>query len=198
MTILELFNLTQKGPWQTSGIDVQYRIEQYNNRLYIIFQQTSSKSDWKYNFTFPPIVYKKSPYPWRAHKGFTLLWHSVRDEILDKLAKLVTPATEIYLVGFSLGAALAILAHEDIQYHHPACYIKTFAFGAPRVAWLLPKIVKERLSGVRIFHRRGDIVQFVPPALLGYRHVGWRNRIGPIHFPWHTMHEPKEYRAYLA
>ena len=35
---------------------------------------------------------------------------------------------------------------------------------------------------------RGDIVTILPPSWLGYVHIGKRNALGKVSFPWHTNH----------
>ena len=83
--MLKPFQSLQEGPWITSGIDVQYRIECIDNVAHLYFQCTSSDSDWKHNFDFMVKPYKNMKETWFAHRGFVALWHSVRDEILAKL-----------------------------------------------------------------------------------------------------------------
>jgi len=183
----ELFDQAVCGPWHSCGLDVQYRIDGDT----LILQGTVSAQDWRDNLDFPARPYRKMPQRWYAHRGLARKWKSARDFLIGTYGPAIRR-----VVGYSQGAALAILAHEDLGYtfgEEP----ETFAFAPPRVVWLSFG-VSSRWTRCLSVIRRGDIVPMAPPALLGFRHVGTIKRIGGAALPWYTRHYMDEYRAALA
>lgn len=192
----ELFERVTHGPWTTSGLDVQYRLERDSDKLTLLFQCTSSKGDWYYNFLFFKTLYKDMAIPMYVHTGFAKLWHSVRDEIMDKLkAEAVLGAIHLTIVGYSQGAALATLAHEDVGFQLPGLTCVTIGFGAPRVIWMPSKAIKTRFASYTRATVRGDIVTMLPPPFYG--HIGKEALYGTPHLPSAERHRPGEYRLYL-
>lgn len=142
--------------------------------LYIFLQWTHGKEDWKNNFDFPAKPYKDMPKAWRAHRGFVRVWKSI-EPYIEKDVK--NPEVKsIVVVGYSHGAALAVLAHEYVWFSRPDIREKciSLAFEAPRVfcGVRVPAELKERWSNLYVFRVANDIVTHVPPALFGYKHVG--------------------------
>ncbi len=187
MTRLEVLNLCLKGPWRTSGRDVQWRLDE--NGLF--FQCTKGESDWKHNFDIAVQPYRDMPVKWYAHRGFVALWKSVEDEVMKELRG-VPPKC---IAGFSQGAALATLAHESVLYN-TGLYPQTYAFASPRVVWM-PGGVARRFIGMSNIQNHGDIVPHLPFGIMGYRHVGKIDMIGPLAIPTHLGHYPAEYRKNL-
>jgi len=180
----ELFTNCLEGPWKIAGIDTQYKI--FNKVLY--FQCSNSLMDWKRNFDFPAIPYKDQPIKWCAHKGFVWAWKLARQEILSDIEN--NPINMI--VGYSHGAALAVLAHEDLWFNNKS--IITYTFGGPRVVWMPNKKILSRWNGLTRIKLNGDIVTNLPPWLLGYKHVGIEMKLGNKHFiPKAKYHEPEQY-----
>lgn len=191
MKYLEAFNNCLKGPWKTSGLDVQYKIDD-EGRLF--FLCTSRKEDWKYNFDWFPVAvapYKNMPFPWYAHSGFVDLWRSVKDEILAEYHG----GLPTLIAGYSQGAALATLAHEAF-YFETGLFPRTLAFACPRVIWVSPGIDK-RFEGLHNIHVRGDLVYHVPLAVMGFRHVGEKEAFGPHSIIRPERHTPAAYRGAL-
>lgn len=187
----DLFKEVLEGPWETAGLDVQFRFSA--NILYL--QCSTSQEDWKANFDFPAVPYRDSPVKWKAHRGFINAWKSARDAILPHLLTIKDPL----IVGYSHGAALSVLAHEDVRFNSrdPEVRVKTVAFGCPRVVWGSYGI-DHRWEGLTRVAVSGDLVAHLPPALFGYRHVGYSHILGPKKFPWWTHHTPTEYLSYLS
>lgn len=196
MKALEMFNALQEGEWTTSGLDVQWRIRVADDGLRMLeFQQTVGESDWRHNFEIVPQCvkpYSDMEHPWRAYGGFVALWKSVRDEVVAAALDCVDAVT-----GFSQGAALAVLAKEDLSYRGMSLHLMTF--GCPRMVWgYVPDAVRARLRGIHVIVR-GDIVTMVPPALLGYRRIGVDDvRGSAFRLPSPKWHRPDEYRKALA
>lgn len=185
------------GAWNTSGLDVQWKIildENQNPTLY--FQYTTSKADWLENFKvwlagIPRKPYKSMPKLWFAHTGFTEMWKSCREDIRSQLK---CPPNRI--VGFSQGSGLALLAAEDF-YFTDGVMPETIAFGCPRVFWFPPKELSERLDVTRI-STHNDLVTKIPLWLIGFVHVGTEHVIGPKRWFWSAKaHQPEYYLSIL-
>jgi hypothetical protein len=173
--ILDVFKSTIAGPWETAGADVQFRIDGCS----IYFQGSVSGEDWKTNFNFPVKPYRDMPAPWLAHGGFVKAWKSARETIMPRIKDF----RSVYIFGYSLGGAMAQLCHEDIAFNYPGMTTYSYTFGSPRVFYLPPRAIRERLYGHIRFHNVGDIVPHMPPAIMGYRHAGADVSVGSLgHF----------------
>ena len=87
------------------------------------------------NFDFPARAYKNGEDKWRVHRGFLRVWKAMRNDIervvIDTLNE-HEEIVEIVCVGYSHGAAIALLATEDMQYLFGEYKkISGFGFGAP-------------------------------------------------------------------
>lgn len=197
----ELYESTLIGPWSTIGDDVQYRIETNLSSITLHLQGSVSKRDWLNNFNFPAIPYKRMEYKWYAHRGFINMWKSARDKIIGEIQQEIINIQEqskvesITVVGYSQGAALSVLAHEDIYYTFPELQsvLKTYTFAGPRVFWFPNKVLKERLYNILHIGKRGDIVTYVPPSIFGFTHCYKKQKIGKWKFPWWINHLPEKY-----
>jgi len=189
MTTLDYFNAVLSGKWTTAGRNIQYRLE--GKTLY--FQGSAEESDWAFNLDFPAVPYKHMREKFFVHRGFLKAWKSVRDEIA--LLDFDT------IVGYSMGGALATLAHEDFRYRK-GYQPKTIVFGCPRVLFLPSNHVRSRFSNIERFFNTEDIVTKVPPF---FSHVGVHRRLTesvkrPEGFPrleWLSGHTPQMYRMRL-
>ena len=73
--------------------------------------------DWKNNFDFPAKPYKDMEVNWSCHRGFLRVWKSI-EPYLEEVINDMT-ISQIYIVGYSHGAAIASLCHEYVWYHRP-------------------------------------------------------------------------------
>ena len=173
-----------------------YGIE--GNTLYILFEWSNGKTDWFNNFDFPARPYRDMHDKWYAHRGFMRVWKviepNIKDVICDQTIK------KIIIGGYSHGAAIALLCHEYCKFNRPDADISGYGYGCPRVVWgFLRKAVKKRFEGFTVIRNGRDIVTFVPPAILGYRHIGNLIEIGkdadynPI-----DAHRPENYIKELS
>jgi hypothetical protein len=137
-----------------------------NETLFLNFQGSVSKLDWKQNFDFLQVPYKSMPKRFRVHRGFLTKWKSIQDDVI-KVVRDHKPK-RIVITGFSQGGALATLCHEDLVYrwYDP----ETWAFGSPRVfSWGVPKNRFKRLTRVTL---HWDMIPGIPFWFLGYKHIG--------------------------
>jgi len=171
-----------------------------DGRLVLWFEDSNGVRDWLNNLSFAASPYREMDPEWRCHAGFLKVWRALRP-ILSPL--ILDPAVRaICTVGYSHGAAIALLCHEYAWYHRPDLRDRLcgFGFGCPRVLYGCP--APEIAERWRFFWRicnEGDLVTQLPPRVLGFCHVGETIRIGidgkysPI-----DAHRPESYLAELA
>jgi len=157
--------------------------------LLVMFPPTGYKMDivdsigsWLVNFAAWCLPYRNMKRPFLVHAGFMGLYEDVREYLFDEVEKymqgnyedhiwaektgtLKTPEHKIIVTGYSQGAALATIAHEDLFFHgFDVCGI---VFASPRVFIGVPAKRFKNLHRVAV---RGDIVTKVPAW--PYTHVG--------------------------
>jgi hypothetical protein len=173
--------------------DGDYHVTRDGNTLKIFFEWSDGSADWRNNFKFFPIPwkpYKKMTRLWFCHRGFLKVWKSIEPYIKVEINDLEIDKIEI--VGYSHGAAIALLCYEYCKYNRVDVDVRGVGFGSPRVFWgIVPKSIKRRFDNFTVVRNRADIVTHVPPALLGFRHISKIVKIGqsnPI-----KDHYPKNY-----
>lgn len=129
----ELFKECLNKQYAIANNGVSYAIEYDKTTLKIWFQWSVEISDWLYNFDFPAQAYRDTPKRWYIHRGFKKAWKSIEDDI--KFALTSELITDVQIVGYSHGAALAMLCHEFCGYHRPDLKITGYCFGCPQVLW---------------------------------------------------------------
>ena len=157
-----------------------YATDRIGDTLYVYLQCSDGWTDWKNNFDFPAKPYRRMGCTvWFAHRGFLRVWKSIEPyltrHIMDVSVK------KIVTVGYSHGAALAVLCHEYTWYVRPDLRASSegYGFGCPRVIWGIrsPSLMRrwERFAVIRNIN---DLVTHVPPTWLGFYHVGTLLEIG--------------------
>ena len=173
MTLEELYRRCVYIAYNHVENDGDYATEKIGDTLYIYFQCSHSKIDWKNNFDFPARPYSEMGVKWRAHRGFLRVWKSIKPYIKDAVAD--ESVKKIIVVGYSMGAAIATFCHEYVWYNRPDLRetgLEGYGFGCPRVYWgIMKKELKERWKHFHPIRNCGDIVTHVPPALFGFKHV---------------------------
>lgn len=171
------FNLCRnlRGAYQHVEGDASFAVFKMANVLHIFFEESNGKIDWRVNFQFLAIPTK--PYKdmakgqgWMCHRGFLKNWKTIEKYIKDKIMD--PEITEIDIVGYSHGGAIAQLCYEYVKYNRPDVEVSGVGFGAPRVYWgKLREDVKKRFEGFIIVRNGSDAVTHVPPKFLGYKHI---------------------------
>jgi len=180
----ELFVNCINEPWQTIGLDTQYKI--LNNTLYL--QPSSSLSDWINNFDFPAKAYNGSNIKWYVHRGFLRVYKAAREQLL----KVIIDNKINTIVGYSHGAAIATLLHEDCIFN--GLNVFTYVFGSPRIVWMPGKKILNRWDNFFRINNNGDLVSHLPPFLFGFKHVGTKINIGSkVFIPKIKYHEQSKY-----
>jgi hypothetical protein len=130
----------------------------------------------------------------KVHSGFHMVTMSIFEQVIESINRLVaewrhtgrltdkTPV-ELVILGHSLGGAMAILTATKLLSRKPdwlpLMKIKVYTFGQPRTGdAAFTRLVhlaekKGYFSVVRITNT-GDIVPFLPPDRIGFRHHGNR------------------------
>lgn len=184
--LLSLFRRCLKAQYTHVENSGDFAIEKDGSVLYLLFQWSNGKEDWRNNFDFAAKPYKDMEIEWKCHRGFLRVWKSiepyVKDEIMNSAVK------RIIVIGYSHGAAIATLAHEYIWFNRPDlrpkasggyCGLMSYGFGCPRVFFgKIPNELKERWLTFFPIRNINDIVTHVPPVLFGYRHVTKVVKIG--------------------
>lgn len=156
--------------------------------LTLYFECSNGKEDWRNNFAFPAKPYRDMADKWKCHGGFLKVWKSVEPYVSVGIND---PAVKkIEIVGYSHGAAVALLCHEYCKYNRPDVEVKGYGFGCPRVFWgQASEQVMRRFSGFLVVRNGRDIVTHLPPEIFGFRHVGGLLQVGKSegvfkdHFP---------------
>ena len=113
------------------------------------------------------------------------------------------PIQSVICVGYSHGAALALLATEAIVRDlGDTVSVEGYGFGIPRVVkGKLPNVICQRLSCFCSIRNIADLVTHLPPTAMGYHHVnllciGEKGKYSPIkaHTPLAYIHELKQYQ----
>lgn len=158
------------------GGDYALAYDHRHRRLYVLFEWSNGAEDWHNNLTFfSKTANPKDPKAeqWRCHRGFLKVWSAMKDEIHALASEYVHHgrAKEISCVGYSHGAALALLATEHFS-HHTSVSVTGYGFGCPRVIkGNLPDCLERRLAHFITIRNASDLVTHLPPAIFGFRHI---------------------------
>lgn len=173
--------------------DGDFFVKRNGDTLRLFFEWSDDKADWLNNFRFlamPRKPYKGMEKAWLCHRGFLKVWKSIEPYLVDEINS--PEINKIEIVGYSHGAAIALLCYEYCCFNRPDCDVQGVGFGCPRVFWgMVPKAVKRRFENFTVVRNGRDIVTHVPPALFGFRHVSKMVKIGksnPI-----NDHRPEKY-----
>jgi hypothetical protein len=187
MNLKKLWQWAVTGPWMRRDKDTEYKCEIHGNILKITFMGSSEFTtkgnklaiDWRHNFDFFVKPYRKMEPVWFAHRGFTRKWRVLESEIFSLIED--NNIEEVFISGFSQGAAIGVLAHESVWFHFPLLRsrLNTIVFGCPRVLWFWNKgKIKRRFENLTRIKSGWDIITSAPPLLFGFAHVGEEKKIG--------------------
>ncbi len=159
------------------GLD--YATEWVGSTLYLYLEHSNGIEDWLKNLDFPSAAYlRDGKAAFYAHRGF-LSAHRTLEPILRGIA--LHPPPEMRIVGYSHGGALAVLTHEYFFYHCPSLRprLLSYGFGAPRVLFGGNRAeMRARFENFTVVRNLNDLVTHLPPAALGYYHVGKMLTVG--------------------
>ncbi|OQW36070.1 MAG: hypothetical protein A4E19_15435 [Nitrospira sp. SG-bin1] len=145
------------------------------------FTPSGGFRDWALtNFRSERIAYPPAPKSWPdqrwVHAGFWQAYQIIRNVLMAEVtrqATQMTPARRIFVTGYSLGGALAVLAALDIAEGMAAIDrangngtipVELFTFAAPRVGDAnLNNLLAERVNKSTLIAFGGDPVVHLPP-----------------------------------
>ena len=172
--LLSLFNRVLNAKYTTiPESKASFCYEKRGGILYIFFEHSNGITDWKNNFDFPAKPYRDMENRWYVHRGFLRVWKSAKEYLKEQICN--RGVREIVIVGYSHGAALALLCHEYCVFNRPdiANNIFGFGYGCPRVVHgCLRRKICQRFKHFYVIRNCRDIVTHLPPVLFGFRHVG--------------------------
>ena len=202
MTLFDFFTACTSIPYTTVGEDADYaalyRTEDGRRTLDLYFEASNGKEDWKSNLDFPARASCEGGVCFACHRGFLRVYQSMAPAILPLIKNPLLG--RIYFIGYSHGAALATLAYAAAVGLRPDLKgeLRGLGFGSPRVLFGKPSD-PSLFKGFYPVRNRNDAVTYLPPALLGYRHVnrvlavGERGRYAPL-----DAHRPESYANSLS
>lgn len=167
-------------PYSQVGISASYAVKKDRGTLYIFFEDSEGKNDWKINLNFPAKPYKRmGKTVWFAHRGFSNEWKEIEGVLAEDIA--AKNVRKVVISGYSHGAAIALLCHEYVWYNRPDLReaIEGYGFGCPRVIWgMIGPSVKRRWARFTVVRNIDDFVTHLPPSFWGYTHVGKMLEVG--------------------
>lgn len=197
--LLYLFEECLKKEYTEERGDVSWSYDRAGDCLYLWFEHSNGIRDWLNNISFASAPYREMDPEWRCHAGFLKVWKIVRP-IVEPLI-MDRSVQRICIVGYSHGAAIALLCHEFVWYHRPDLreHLCGYGFGCPRVLYgCLPPEIAERWSFFWRICNVGDLVTHLPPKLFGYCHVGNCVEIGEFgRYSDIDAHRPENYLTEL-
>ena len=192
--LYSLFKECIETEYTTVGLGADLAFRREANTLYIFFECSDGVVDWMNNLSFLAVPYRDMEDVWRCHGGFLRVFKSITTVIENAISE--PSVKEIIMVGYSHGAALALLCHEYVWFNYPDIRenIRGYGYGCPRVIHGSPSAdTRRRWKNFTLVQHRGDIVTHLPPLLLGYTHVGKKLRIGKRGLSSIDAHRPKAY-----
>ena len=164
---------------KNKGHELNYLVQIEDNIVYLFFQESDGKKDWKDNLDFIPIpckVYRNQESHMICHRGFVKEYKSGNDQIMAEViaACELLNNPKVVISGWSNGAAMATLAAEDFFYRY-GIRPTVVTFGNPKVCFDPSTALHILLccETFREYCNRNDIVTKVPP-------IGWHVNRFPL------------------
>ena len=147
-----------------------YAFIQSGAETWIYFQHSVGWEDWRHNLDFFVEKHKALGECFYCHRGFLKVWKGMEEEVITLIRRArLRGAGRIYCIGYSHGAALAILALLSLKDKFPHARVRGIGFGTPRVLWgRVPQKVKAVAEGLLAVRNPPDFVTHLPPAIFGY------------------------------
>jgi hypothetical protein len=146
--------------------------------LYLFFEKSNGEEDWYNNLSYHAVSVGREGDGWFCHEGFLRVWQSILPYLAGQIQSM--SVRRIVSVGYSHGAALALLCHEYIWYARPDLdgNFEGYGFGCPRVIYGRVAGEGERWHDFFVVRNIDDSITHLPPRIFGYRHVGNLIEIG--------------------
>lgn len=181
MKLSDLFSRCLSADYRHVEDGASYALSRTGSTLTVFLEHSNGAVDWCNNLDFPARAHlRKGKRAYFCHRGFLRVFFSllpyVENAVGSKLFR------RIECVGYSHGAALALLLYEYIWEMRPDLRedgLFGWGFGCPRVLWgLYTPAFLARFHRFTVVRNLDDAVTHLPPAVLGYRHVGEMLTVG--------------------
>lgn len=163
-----LFNHLRSVDYHTTGKNLDWRIEVDNveNKIRVMFQESNQNSDWFFNFCFPFSLTIIGGMPYIFSSGWWICWCSSKELILHTIMKcwVKYPDYEIEICGYSFGGAIAQICGVEV-YERLGIKPSLITFGSPKPFFLLwSKFMARRcFKSITQYAHRSDIVTWCVP-----------------------------------
>lgn len=197
MDLQDDINLNFKPMFGYKTIDAKKEIELSigikDGILYVAFLGSISKMDWIHNFMVWKKPYKRMKQLFFVHAGFLKIYKIAQPSIHQFISDHQGEFGAVFINGHSLGGAIAEICHEDMVFLKEedllgmgGISIHTITSGAPRAfGAFFSSVPRRRCRNLIRARYHNDGVPCLPPAILGYKHVGLEKRYGkPSVFGW--------------
>ena len=188
--LLKLFTACLDADYVTVEDSGSFAMYRSGGTLYVFFEKSNGAVDWYNNLDFTAISRARGDMgekraqhsltedDFLCHGGFLRVWRAILPYIEGALLDL--SFENIVTVGYSHGAALALLCHEHVWYHRRDLRerVQGFGFGCPRVIYGHVPMEKERWGNFYLIRNLDDLVTHLPPRAFGFREVGRLFEIG--------------------
>ena len=179
-SLADLFELCLAADYVQVGEAANYATVRQGDTLYVYFQDSDGREDWKNNLDFPARPYREMDgVRWYAHRGFVRVWREIEPYLATFFAD--DTLRRVATVGYSHGGALAVLCHEYVWFHRPdlRASIQGYGFGCPRVLWgPRSRELLSRWERFSVIRNLDDLITHLPPRVLGYFHAGCLVELG--------------------
>ena len=202
MELLRYFQACLDADYKHRENGASWAVENRDDgELWILFEKSNGITDWLNNLQFHAVPYQEMNPVWQCHGGFLKVWKSIKPHLEEIVADAARRGKFVRVIGYSHGAAIAVLCHEWIYYHFPALRpsLEGFGFGCPRVLYgCVPTDLAQRWQNFYVVRNGEDAVTHLPPRVMGYCHVGNLIAIGedggysPL-----DAHRPENYQKEL-
>lgn len=205
--LLARFRACLEADWTTEENGADWAIRFEGDELLLLFEHSHGTLDWMNNLNFHAVPYREMRPVWQCHAGFLHVWRGAMPAIARAVsAPLSVPprrtgVRRLTVVGYSHGAALAVLCHEWLWYHFPLWRdnLTGYGFGCPRVLYGCPTPeLAARWKRFYVIQNDNDPITHLPPRVLGYCHVGQMLRIGDGSTHGIDAHRPESYLRALG
>lgn len=161
------------------------RYDNDRNVIQVHFEGTRDIPDWFTNLLFQPkyyesFIWENKKITLRVHKSWQAMYKVLKHYIRSDVSALLKshPESEVEVIGWSLGSAMAMLCTQDLNYN---LNIKShlFTFGSVNLFKTnvfnrrkTLKYLKSTTYEYHIFTSRNDIVSYLVPRLFGFIKLG--------------------------
>ena len=150
-------------------------LDKPNKQLTVAFRGTQFVHDWFDDFDFIPAPYAGVPGRGTVHRGFQLVYVTIRNNLIGLLNQYAAGCNQLLIVGHSLGGALCALAAPDLLNQDSAAKLSpiVYTLAEPRVGH--DDFVTFYNTHVNVCYRIvnvWDVVPHLPPDIAEYEHEG--------------------------